>query len=73
MNWVRSYEGRGEYAEDLGGVVWFDAPKPRLWHRCQPHTRGLFVGYGLTERCACGATRVDGAGPWLGRNTRGRA
>lgn len=73
MNWVRSYEALGEYVEDLGGVSWADAPRPRRWHRCYPHTRGLFVGFGMTERCACGAARLDGDGPWINRNSRGRS
>ena len=68
-DWVRTYEDRLEYLEHLGGVGWFDAPRPRRWHRCQPQTRGFFH-LRLTERCACGGVRLDGCGPWIERNQR---
>lgn len=75
IGWVRSYQGHGEHAGDyldrLGGVDWLDAPRPRRWHRCRPQARGRFGLLGpLVERCACGATRLHGDGPWLERNSR---
>lgn len=76
--WVRSYEGQGEHAGDyldhFGGVDWVDAPLPRRRHRCRPQSRGRFGLLGrLVERCACGATRLDGEAPWFERNSRRRA
>lgn len=51
-------------------VPWFDAPKPRWWHRCKPWTIG--AGYSLiVQRCACGAIRQGARGPWIMRNGRG--
>jgi hypothetical protein len=49
------------------GVWWHDAPLPPRWHRCQPWSRGVTPSFTRVERCACGATRLDG-GPWLERN-----
>lgn len=66
-SWVRTHEDGAEYMESLGGVIWHDAPLPRSWHRCRPQTRGQ-MGYGYTERCACGAVRKSRNGPWLERN-----
>jgi hypothetical protein len=71
MTWVRTFDSRGEYAEDLDGVAWYDVPKPRWWHFCRPQTRGSFAN-GLVERCPCGATRLFGDGPWIERNSRSR-
>lgn len=50
------------------GVPWWEAPRPRWWHRCKPQT----IGYhnGIVERCACGAIRFSGFGPWVNRNSR---
>jgi hypothetical protein len=70
MAWVRETDnglGDLEFVEHKDGVPWFDAPSPRWWerpfHRHQPQTRG-FLGE-LVERCRCGATRLDGYGPWI--------
>ena len=53
------------------GIPWYAAPLPRRWHRCAPWTTGSTQGLALVERCACGATRLDGEGhPWMERNSR---
>lgn len=57
-------------AENLDGVWWHAAPKPRRWHRCKPQTRGRLDGRTI-ERCACGAVRIDGH-QWFERNSRTR-
>ena len=49
------------------GVAWNDAPLPPRWHRCKVQTRG-YDRLELIERCACGATRFDGGGVWVGKN-----
>jgi len=79
--WIRSYTSRrgDEWVEDLGGVPWHSLPMPwwerRLLHwRHRPQTRGHIGGIRMIERCRCGATRLDGYGPWVretGRYTRG--
>jgi hypothetical protein len=51
------------------GIPWHQAPLPRRWHRCRPQTSG-WIRADRFERCACGAGRFDGAGPWLDRNSR---
>jgi hypothetical protein len=53
----------------VGGVTWYDAPKPRRWHRCKVQTSG-WIGFDLVERCACGAIRRNGRGGWFERNSR---
>ena len=71
--WVRFYESENgaDYAENLDGVHWIDAPLPRRLHRCAAQSRGYFNGR-LARRCACGA--IAGAfGPWLNRNSRRRS
>lgn len=70
--WIRSFTSGLNYVEDLNGVDWCEAPRPRRWHRCKPQTRGCFVRFQceVVERCACGATRFDGRGPWMERNSR---
>lgn len=53
------------------GIPWYDAPVPRRWHRCWPQTTGSTRTIARVERCACGATRLDGPGhPWIDRNSR---
>ena len=54
---------------NVNDVPWHDAPLPRRLHRCRTQTSGL-MGLTLVERCACGAIRLDGRGPWADRNTR---
>ena len=67
-NWVMSYSNGLESVEDLDGVSWHKAPVPRRFHCCRPQTRGrLESEFRLVERCACGATRLDGSGPWMSR------
>jgi hypothetical protein len=65
--WVRTFEDGADYIESLDGVCWADAPLPYPWHRCEPQTRG-WLGLNCSERCACGATRLDGRGPWMEKN-----
>jgi hypothetical protein len=56
---------------DRGDASWRDAPIPRRWLRCTPWST-LYTPHDLVdaERCACGAIRLDGHGPWIYRNTR---
>jgi hypothetical protein len=63
--WVRTRTSDGGYVESLGGVLWADAPLPPRWHRCTTQTRG-WIGLNWIERCACGATKLDGR--WIGKN-----
>lgn len=58
----------GEWIEHLDGTDWFYADVPPRRHRCWPQTRG-WMDRELVERCACGATRFDGYGPWVNRNS----
>lgn len=51
------------------GVPWYEAPKPRWWHRCKPWTVGVIDGIGY-QRCACGGIRTGRYGGWDERNTR---
>lgn len=54
------------------GDWWYEAPLPRRWHRCRPHTSALTTMRGRVfdiDRCACGAMRFSG-GPWTDRNQR---
>lgn len=68
MTWQAiAYTDNGE---NLNGVWWHKAPLPRRWHRCTPQTRATLNGLRV-ERCACGATRLDGHA-WIERNTRKR-
>lgn len=74
MSWVREYMGPDglEYLDHVDGVGWYDTPRPRrLWHRHSAQTRGRFDDR-LTERCSCGAARLDGSGPWINGHTRRR-
>jgi hypothetical protein len=71
MTWVRTFDQGAEWVEVLDGLDWIEAPLPRRWHRCRPQLRASISG-GLVERCACGAARVLGDGPWLERNSRKR-
>lgn len=50
--------------ENLDGVSWTDAPKPRRFHRHWAQTRGWINWFSLVERCACGAIRLDGRRRW---------
>lgn len=77
LEWVRDYEYGLEFTENLGGVSWFDAPKPRWFHRHKPQSRA-FLNMVLVERCACGRartslTRFSGSrfSPW-GKDLGGR-
>lgn len=79
--WVRTWTGvgrdQGEYTESLDGRDWFDYAQrmdwlDRLLHfRHRPQTRGILSGgIRMIERCRCGATRLDGHGPWLTDRTK---
>jgi len=70
--WVRTFENGADYIESLGGIAWADVPLPYPWHHCKPQTRGWF-GLSYTERCACGAARLDGRGPWMEKNQTRRS
>lgn len=61
--------GDGEWIEHLDGTEWADADVPPWLHRCWPQTRAR-IDRELAERCACGAIRFDGYGPWVSRNRR---
>ena len=66
--WIRTYENGADFIESIDGIDWADAPLPYPWHKCWPQTRGWF-GLNYTERCACGATRLDGRhGHWMEKN-----
>lgn len=67
--WVNKYRNGREFAEHLDGVVWYDAPAPKRWHRCTPQSRAFLVGEHV-EHCACGGLRFDGHGIWIDRNQR---
>jgi hypothetical protein len=67
--WVTEYSHGAEYVENLDGVSWADAPRPRWWHRCRAQTTAM-LDRAFISRCACGASRVNG-GWWYGRNSRG--
>jgi len=54
---------------DRDGIDWFHAPKPRRWHRCRIQTQGWVNHFTLVDRCACGAIRMDGHGPWMEKNS----
>lgn len=54
-----------------GQREWYDMPIPPRWHRCRTASAGVLDGR-LYERCACGATQLDG-GHWMERNARRRA
>lgn len=56
------------------GIAWEDAPTPRRFHFCTPQTVAFLADpRERVERCACGAIRLDGDGPWLEKNSRRRA
>jgi hypothetical protein len=62
------------YTTHVDGTWWYEAPLPRRWHRCRPHTSALVTTGGQAlhiDRCACGAMR-SGSGPWADRNQRRR-
>lgn len=59
-----------KFGEHVDGVPWFEAPAPPPLHPCRMQTvfgsqSGLIV-----ERCACGASRLNGRGEWTERNQR---
>jgi len=58
-----------------GCTWWHMAPLPKRWHRCQIWTIAIDPGPhpSLIFRCACGALRLNGQGPWLERNSRRRS
>jgi hypothetical protein len=56
--------------EHLDGVPWYDAPLPSREHTCWPQTRGWSGFFTRIDRCACGATWIDGG--WTGRDERRR-
>lgn len=56
--------------EHKNDLPWWQAPKPRRWHRCTPQTSGVASSGRFYERCACGAARIDGYGPWMEQNSR---
>jgi hypothetical protein len=55
---------------NLDGVWWYEAPKPRRFHRCRVQTFGYLRSGATVERCACGGIRMDSLGPWIDRNSR---
>lgn len=67
--WTKSFSHGLQYVEDLNGVAWYDAPKPRRWHRCKAQTRGRFNDLAM-DRCACGGVRYVGDDFWIERNSR---
>lgn len=60
--WLKA---EGGVVEHLDGIPWYEAPRPRRWHRCKPQTRGHSIA-----RCACGAIWILGG--WVERNSRRR-
>lgn len=56
---------RAKLVIHLDGVAWYDAPLPPRIHRHRAQTKGFDA-----ERCACGAIRLYGFGPWVNRNER---
>jgi hypothetical protein len=67
--WVRGSDS----IHHRGNTSWRAAPVPCRWHRCIPwSTHYNSVGLVDVERCACGALRLDGHGPWIYRNARRR-
>src|ERR1022692_3959607 len=66
-NWVRTHESATTRIESLDGIEWGNGDPPRRWHRCRPQTRG-WIGPDYTERCNCGAARMDPSGLWIHRN-----
>lgn len=53
------------------GIPWFNAPRPRRFHRCTPWTSG-WAGFDRVDRCACGGIRRRGHW-WFERNSRTKA
>lgn len=51
------------------GIPWWDAPKPRRFHRCRPQTEGCMNYFTVIQRCACGAISIDGQ-RWMNRNSK---
>lgn len=49
------------------GILWCDAPKPPLNHRCEAWSEGWIQG-AFYERCACGAKRLGRRG-WFDKNS----
>lgn len=67
-NWIMTYEQGLEFVEDLDGVSWYDAPKPKRLHRCAPQTTGYIGGVHI-DRCSCGAVRIN-MRTWEEKNSR---
>ena len=71
--WLRDMQERSKRdagIKDRGGVSWHEAPLPPRWHRCSGSSvRRDALGMLNFERCACGASRIDGCG-WIERNSR---
>jgi len=64
-------DGYNRCISHLGGVPWFEAPRPRRWHRCRPQSEGWIDGE-FIQRCACGGISFDRDGIWIKRNERSR-
>lgn len=56
-------------AASLDGIPWYEAEIPCRWHRCKTQTKG-YAGSFTVYRCACGAIRLNGRGPWRDKNSR---
>lgn len=56
--------------ENLDGVEWRDAPRPRRRHQCTAQSRGYTGPRDYFERCACGGIRLGRDDPWMERNSR---
>jgi hypothetical protein len=70
-DWHRDQLGHigGPNVEHRDGLPWWDAPKPRRWHKCAAQTSGTVNNFEQVDRCACGAIRRNG-GRWFERNSR---
>lgn len=73
--WRRTWTGtgkhQGSWAEHLNGVEWGPIASQMSWLQrliCYPHRPQsryyANAGLNLIEKCSCGRTRLDGAGPW---------
>lgn len=67
--WHHQWLSDFDFVQNLDGVPWFEAKRPRRWHRCKPQTRGQAGFAGYLERCACGAISREGR-HWFDRNSR---
>lgn len=64
--WLEDFSER---FRQMDACAWYNAPKPRWWHRCRAADSGRVDG-SFVERCACGGIRLHGDGPWMERNSR---